>query len=54
LFLEINPIKSGLVLFDNCWIDGDDAIKENDEAKLGVIQQLQHLFKVRTAKIKKL
>lgn len=53
-FAESDPIKSGNILFENCWLGGDEIIKTNDEAKLSAIQALGTVFKVRTATIKKL
>ncbi len=53
-FAESDPVKSGIVLFENTWLGGDERIKEDDEAKLGVIQQLQGVFKAKTARLKKL
>lgn len=53
-YAESDPVKSGSVLFENCWLDGDQQLKNNDEAKLSAIAQLGQLFKVRAASIKKL
>ncbi len=53
-FAETDPIKSGLILFENCWLGGDETIKQDDEAKLSAIKSLGKLFKVRDAEIKKL
>lgn len=53
-FAESDPIKSGTVLFENCWLGGDETLKENDEARLSCMKALGKLFKVREAIIKKL
>ncbi len=53
-FVESNPIKTGEILLENCWLDGDDLIKTDDEAKMGVMTQLGKLFKVKEAEVKKL
>jgi len=53
-FASDDPIKSGLVLFDNCWLDGDNEMKTNDEYKLSAIAGIGKLFKVRQEEIKKL
>jgi hypothetical protein len=53
-YAETDPIKSGLIMLNSCWIDGDKAIMENDEAKLSAIRELGKLFKVRVSTIKKL
>jgi hypothetical protein len=50
-FAMSDPIKSGLVLFDNCYIGGDDF---GDEAKMSAIQELSDLFKIRAAEVKNL
>lgn len=53
-FSESDPIKSGNILFENCWLGGDELVKSDDEARLSAIQALGQIFKVRTAAIKKL
>lgn len=53
-FAESDPIKSGTVLFENCWLGGDEALKTNDEARVSCMKVLGKLFRVREATIKKL
>lgn len=53
-FIKTDPIKSSVILFNSCWLDGDAIIKDNDEAKMSACQQIGQLFRVRTATIKKL
>ncbi|GIV42048.1 MAG: hypothetical protein KatS3mg034_1358 [Vicingaceae bacterium] len=53
-FADIDPIKSGNIMLENCWLAGDEIIKEDEEAKLGVIKKLGELFKIKEAEIKKL
>lgn len=53
-FAESDPIKSGEVMFDNCFLGGDPIIKSNDECKLSAIQSLSNLFQIRAAEIKNL
>ena len=53
-FAESDPIKSGLVLFDNCWLGGDEAVKNSDELKMSCLQELGKLFKIYQATVKKL
>lgn len=53
-YIESDPIKAGEVVFTNCWLGGDDIIKDNDEAKMSAMQQVSSLFKVRQATLKKL
>ncbi len=45
-------VKYESVLLGNYWLD-DDATKDNDEAKLGVIKSLGQLFKVKEGRGKK-
>lgn len=51
---QSNPVKSGLVLFDNCWLGGDPKVKEDDECKMSAIEALNGMFVVRAAKVKNL
>lgn len=53
-FAETDPMRAGMILFENCWLEGDEIIKELDEAKLSVIKVLGGLMKVYEATIKKL
>jgi len=53
-FAEVDPIKSGTVMLENCWLGGDEDIKLNDEAKLAAIKKLGEIFKVKEAEVKKL
>jgi len=51
---ENDPIGSGNVLFENCWLGGDDRIKSDDEARLSCALRLNRLFKLRAVEVKKL
>jgi len=53
-FAEVDPVKSGNIMFESCWLGGNEIVKTNDEAKLSAIKELGTLFKVRQAQIKKL
>ena len=53
-FTEIDPVKSGMIQLENCFLGGDDAFKNNDEVKLSAIQALNKMFRVRVAEIKNL
>lgn len=53
-YAETDPIKSSMIVFDNCWLEGDIEIKESEELKLSVVQELGKLFKVYQATVKKL
>ena len=47
--VDKDPIKSGIILFENCWLAGDDEIRNDDELKMGVITEINALFKIRKA-----
>ncbi|MGE0635988.1 MAG: hypothetical protein AB7P01_06085 [Bacteroidia bacterium] len=49
---ETDPMKSGLILFDNCYLGGDPETKGNEEVKMSVIVALKSMFRVRVATIK--
>ena len=51
-FAETDPVRSGMILFDNCFLGGDDSISADDELRMSVISALNTLFKVRVATIK--
>lgn len=53
-FADKDPIKSGCVMFDNCWLAGDAELKENDELKMSAIIQLNQIFRIREATLKNL
>jgi hypothetical protein len=46
------PMKAAEVLFDNLWLGGDEAIKNNDELKLSCALELKGTFQIREAEIK--
>ncbi len=48
-----NPVHQGNILFENCWLGGDEAVSTDDEARMGAIAQLAQLFKPRVASLKK-
>lgn len=49
-----NPIKQSEALLNNCWVDGDDEIKTNDELFFGVSAKLNELILIKQAEIVKL
>lgn len=53
-FAETDPIKSGLIMFDNCWLGGDERMKEDEECKVSAVQLVSSLFTVRVGTIKNL
>lgn len=40
-----NPIKQSEALLNNCWVDGDDEIKTNDELFLALVENSTNLYK---------
>lgn len=52
--LANDPIRSAEFLLNNCWLDGDTAIKDEDDKFLGVVSQLGEIIKVKTATLVKL
>lgn len=53
-FMESDPLKGANVIFESCWLGGDEVIKEDDEARLSCMQSLGKLVTIRTSTIKKL
>lgn len=51
---EEAPSKAGMMIFDNCFIDGDERLKTDEEARLGAALKVVALFKTKVATIKKL
>ena len=51
-YLESDPIKAGLIQFENCWLGGDPEFLHNGEVKVSAIHALNTLFRVRAATIK--
>lgn len=48
------PLRFGEILLDNCWVDGDEAIKTDDRLFMGASEQLQALIEPTSSSIKKL
>jgi len=53
-YATTDPVKSGLILFESCWLAGDPEMREVDEIKMSAIGKLGDLFKVYEAEVKKL
>ena len=51
-FLDSDPVKAGLIQFENCFLGGDPEFSTNDEVRFSAIQALNKLFRVRVATIK--
>lgn len=53
-FIDTDPVKGGVIVMENCWLGGDEAIKTDDEAKFSVILRVNKLFKVLETEVKKM
>lgn len=51
---QSDPIKMGEFLLNNCWLGGDEEIKEDDSLFLGAIAKFNSIIEVKEAEIKKL
>jgi len=49
-----DSIKFAEILLNQCWIDGDKEIKENDDYFFGAVPKLEVLSETKEAEIKKL
>jgi len=49
-----SPIRQGIMILENCWVEGDERIRTIDEAKAGAAIQAASLFRIKLASIKKL
>jgi len=49
-----NPIRANEALLQNCWIDGDESIKTDDEKFFGVSAKLNEIVEIKEAEITKL
>lgn len=49
-----DPIKFNELLLNNCWVDGDEVIKTDDELFLAVSTKLGELINIKTAELEKL
>lgn len=49
-----DPIKFSELMLNNCWIDGDELIKTDDELFLSAAAKLSELVQLREAELKKL
>lgn len=49
-----DALKYNEILLENCWIQGDDEIRNNDSYFLGVSGVLAQVIEIKEAKLKKL
>jgi|GEM_PF-5354685 len=53
-FSESDPMKAGNVIYENCFIEGDELFKTSSEVKLAALKKFNAIFKIREATVKKL
>lgn len=51
---EKNPLAFNEVILKNCWLDGDEEIRTNDDYYLAVSGKLSEIIEIKEAEIKKL
>lgn len=51
---KTDPIKFGEIILKNTWIDGDQAIQDDDRLFFGAMQQLDQMLEVADSELKKL
>ena len=49
-----NIVKRALFSFENCWVDGDPRLKDNEDLKVSAGIQVYNLFKIHAALVTKL
>jgi hypothetical protein len=53
-FMDSDQVRGGQIVFDNCWLGGDEIIKTNDEARFATILQVNRLFRILETEVKKM
>ncbi|MTI33151.1 hypothetical protein [Xanthovirga aplysinae] len=48
-----NPIRATKILMESIWLEGDSAVKDDEECFLSAMGQLNEIIKIRTSKITK-
>jgi hypothetical protein len=49
-----NPLKFNEIILNDCWIDGDEAIRTDDALFLSVSSKIPELIEVKEAELEKL
>jgi len=49
-----DPMKYNEVMINNCWLDGNEILRENDGYFLGLSAQIAELIEIKEGEIKKL
>ena len=52
--VKSDPMKYNEVILNNCWLEGDEEIRNNDAMFLGVSAQLAEIIEIKEATLKKL
>jgi len=51
---KTNPIKYNEILIENCWLGGDDCLKEEDKYFLGLSGKIAELVEIKEGELKEL
>lgn len=51
---KTDPMKFAEIILTNCWIEGDETLRDNDGYFLGLQQQINEMIEVKVGKLKKL
>jgi hypothetical protein len=51
---QTDPMRYNEIVLENCWIDGDEAFKTNDDYFFAVVEVLDGIIAFKQAEIKKL
>ncbi len=52
--VQTNPLGFAEVILQNCWLGGDEEVRDNDSYFLGASSQIDELMEVQQASLKKL
>lgn len=53
-FEQSDPIKSGMIVFENCLLHADEALQSDDVLKLSCVREISKLIQIRQGELKKL
>lgn len=48
-----DPMKAREIIFSNCWIEGDEVIKTDEDLYVSALLQIDDLIEIRSAEVKK-
>lgn len=49
-----NPMESNEIIINNCWLGGDDDLKDKNEYFFGLSAELEKLIEIKKVELKKL